>query len=128
VSGADDLSGGWDGIYNYPHTAPPTAFTATLRDAAGVIVGETTEPDDRGGTRHALLDGARQGSAVHFVKSYDDQNRDYGSVRYSGTVNGEGTEITGRWDIPGAWSGTFIMVRHAGEAETAAIRAAETVR
>jgi hypothetical protein len=130
---ADDLSGAWDGIYNYPHTRRPTAFTATLRDMAGVIVGETSEPatlpGDRGSTLHALLEGSRHGNSVHFAKSYDEPGyARRNAVLYTGTVNGEGTEITGRWQIPGNWSGTFIMVRQAANEEAAESEVAETVR
>ncbi|MEG3144533.1 hypothetical protein U1839_07680 [Sphingomonas sp. RT2P30] len=128
MSAADDLSGGWDGIYNYPRVMRPTPFTATLRDSAGLLVGETSEPGDHGSMRHALLDGSREGNAIRFIKTYDDTAGGYRSVSYSGTVNGEGTEISGRWDIPGVWSGTFIMVRHVGEEEVAETRVVETVR
>jgi hypothetical protein len=132
VSGADDLSGGWDGIYNYPHTRRPTAFTATLRDAAGMIVGETSEPATMPGERvsvlHALLEGSRDGASVHFTKTYDEPGHARRNpVLYIGTVNGEGTEITGRWEIPGNWSGRFIMVRQASEGELVEVKIAEAV-
>jgi hypothetical protein len=133
MSGADDLSGGWDGIYNYPRGRPPTAFAATLRDVAGMIVGETSEPatlpGERGSVLHALLEGSREGGTVRFVKTYDE--RGYArrnAVLYTGTVNGEGTEISGRWEIPGNWSGTFIMVRRSGKEEAVETKIAETVR
>ena len=132
MSGADDLSGGWSGIYNYPRTLRPTAFTATLRDSGGLLAGETTEPGqerhDRGITLHALLDGSREGNAISFIKTYDDPARAHYAVFYTGTVNAEGTEISGRWDIPGVWSGTFIMVRPVGEEERSEARTGETVR
>ena len=133
MSGADDLSGGWDGIYNYPHTRRPTAFTATLRDVAGAIVGETSEPETlpggRGSVLHALLEGSREGASVRVTKTYDEPGyARRNPVLYTGTVNGEGTEINGRWEIPGNWSGTFIMVRQAREEETTEVKTAETVR
>jgi hypothetical protein len=132
VSGADDLSGGWDGIYNYPRAMRPNAFTATLRDSAGLLAGETSEPsqerEDRGVILHALIAGSREGSTVRFVKTYDAPSRAHYAVFYSGTVNGEGTEINGRWDIPGVWSGTFIMVRQVGDEAAAEAKIAETVR
>ena len=133
MSGADDLSGGWDGIYNYPHSRRPTAFTATLRDVAGVIVGETSEPatlpGEQGSTLHALLEGSREGSMVRFAKTYDEPGHARRkAVLYSGIVNGDGTEITGRWEIPGNWSGTFIMVRQVGNEEAIEVKTAETVR
>lgn len=38
----------------------------------------------------------------------------YDTVAYEGIVTNDGDEITGRWDIPGEWSGTFIMTRDDG--------------
>jgi hypothetical protein len=132
VSAADDLSGGWDGIYNYPRGHRPNAFAATMRDSHGLLAGEISEPSqephDRGAILHALLEGSREGSTVRFVKTYDDPSRAHYAIFYGGTVNGEGTEITGRWDIPGVWSGTFIMVRQVGDEERAEAEIAETVR
>ncbi len=132
MSSADDLSGGWDGIYNYPRGMRPNAFTATLRDSGGLLAGEVSEPSqdpqDHGAILHALLEGSREGSAVRFVKTYDAPSRSHYAVIYTGTVNGEGTEISGRWDIPGVWSGTFIMVRHVGAEDAAETRVEEIVR
>lgn len=125
---ADDLSGDWRGIFNYPGAAgPPTEFTATLHDAGGLLTGGTVEPGLHGGALAARLDGRRTGSAVTFNKLYDEAQGDYDSVAYQGAVDGEGLEITGRWTIPGVWSGTFIMVRERGVEEEAAAEAAEPV-
>jgi hypothetical protein len=132
VTTADNLSGGWDGIYNYPRGHRPNVFAATLRDSHGLLAGEISEPSqephDRGAILHALLEGSREGSAVGFVKTYDDPARAHYAIFYTGTVNGEGTEISGRWDIPGVWSGTFIMVRKVGEEEQVETKIAVTVR
>ncbi|MDB5707310.1 MAG: hypothetical protein JWN66_4426 [Sphingomonas bacterium] len=132
MSGADDLSGGWDGIFNYPRGYRPNAFTATLRDAGGFLTGETTEPSqdqcDRNAVLHAWLEGRRDGTAVMFVKSYDDPKRAHYAVHYDGSVTPDGNEINGRWNIPGVWSGTFIMVRKAGKTEEAEQKIAETIR
>ncbi len=112
---ADDLSGDWRGIFNYPAAQPPTEFTATLHDAGGTLSGHTAEPSLRGATITARLDGRRSGAAVTFMKLYDDErDGDYDSVAYQGVVDAEGMEITGRWTIPGGWSGSFIMVREKG--------------
>ncbi|MGV4858653.1 hypothetical protein ACSW3B_19050, partial [Acetobacter senegalensis] len=55
------------------------------------------------------------GSLVMFVKLYEGGNRQH-SVQYEGTVNEDGTEISGTWSIPGNWSGQFLMIRE-GQAE-----------
>ena len=124
MTGPADLGGDWDGIYNYPRLLPPIAFAATLRDHGGALSGESSETD-REGTRFALIEGQRAGSSVTFTKSYDDGQASV--VHYAGALNGDATEITGTWRIPGNWSGTFIMVRRPGEAEAVEREAAETV-
>ncbi len=44
-------------------------------------------------------------------KSYEAADRDYTVVEYEGILSGDGTEIEGRWTIPGNCSGTFLMIR-----------------
>jgi len=122
VSGAPhsptDLSGGWTGIFSYPRDLPATGFQAVLVDVGGVLTGHVVEPRHDGtGTVEALIDGRRDGARVRFAKSYDGSDGDYDLVRYEGDVDAEGLEITGRWEIPGVWAGTFIMVREGGAAE-----------
>jgi hypothetical protein len=117
---ADDLSGAWTGIFNYPRDMPATGFAATLHDSASILTGQVIEPrHDGAATLQAIIDGRRDGDRVRFAKSYDGQDGDYDIVRYDGSVDEAGLEITGRWDIPGIWSGTFIMVRDAGTSEEA---------
>jgi len=109
---ADNLSGSWTGIFNYPRGLPSTGFTATLRDVGGVLAGETLEPRyDGTAMLSALVDGRRSGVEVTFVKVYDALDGEHDSVRYQGSVDVTGLEIAGRWDIPNVWSGSFIMVR-----------------
>lgn len=111
---ADDLSGRWQGIFNYPRDVPPIGFAAMLYDIDGALTGETVEPAPDGRTLAAQLDGRRRGSSVTFAKLYNANDGDYDAVAYDGTVAADGQEITGRWSIPGIWSGTFIMVREKG--------------
>src|SRR5262249_16640843 len=68
----------------------------------------------------AILLGTRQHSTVTFVKTYDGANPQYGTVAYQGTLSPDGTEIEGRWTVPGNWSGKFLMIRSAGQAEAVA--------
>jgi len=118
----DDLSGHWTGIFSYPRDIPATGFEATLFDGAGTLTGHVVEPRHDGtGVVEALIDGRRDGPRVRFAKSYDGQDQDYDLVRYEGEVDADGVEITGRWEIPGVWAGTFIMIRERGlTADTAA--------
>jgi hypothetical protein len=133
VSGvARDLTGTWSGIFNYPRSLPPGQFTAELRDHGGQLAGETTELGqtrrDQGSTLHALIEGRRTGGSVDFVKRYDAERRANTPVYYTGSISADGDEITGTWDIPGHWNGTFIMIRQARNAAMEERRVAETVR
>jgi hypothetical protein len=120
MSDAQDLSGEWRGVFNYPAAAgPPTEFAAALRDAGGRLSGTVSEPSINGGVVHAIIDGRREGSAVSFSKLYDRPDEGYDMVAYQGEVTGDGLVISGRWTLPDGWSGTFIMVRPGGVEEEA---------
>jgi hypothetical protein len=132
VSGGDiDLTGRWAGIFNYPDLSPPNSFDAELRDTGGLLSGLTTEQDDnpsrRAGTLHAVLEGRHHDNVVWFTKQYDDFEIMPNLVIYSGTVHPGGDEIEGRWEIPGIWSGTFLMVRSVKEQAEAERNAAVTI-
>lgn len=122
-----DLSGKWSGIFNYPHTNPPTAFEADIADLGGSLVGTIHEPDlfsqPPGALIAAAIDGHREGMKVAFSKFYDDSDGYADMVVYSGMVSEDGCEISGRWDIPGVWSGSFLMIRPAREPAVAEERA-----
>lgn len=112
-----DLSGDWSGIFNYPTDLPATAFLAHLVDESGEISGTVDEPnawEDGPDVLDAVLDGVREGWNVRFVKYYDDSDGAYDAVNYEGQIADSGNEISGTWDIPGEWSGTFIMTRQTG--------------
>jgi hypothetical protein len=131
VNASSDLSGRWTGMFNYPGPYPPIAFEAELRDLGGSITGTVREPDENpygtGGTLESVVEGAHQGDTVTFTKMYNDADRMPEPVFYNGTIQAEGNEISGRWEIPGHWSGTFLMVRHPGAAEAAEEEAGEEV-
>ncbi|MET1111523.1 MAG: hypothetical protein ABWX67_08380 [Allosphingosinicella sp.] len=129
-AGADlDLSGRWTGIFNYPGPFPPVGFEAELRELGGSIAGTISEPDaspyGAAGTLRAIVEGSRQGSAVTFTKFYEDAERLPEPVFYSGEIQPDGNEISGRWEIAGQWSGTFLMVRNPGSAEAVEVEAGE---
>ena len=52
-------------------------------------------------------------------KTYDGAVPAYGAVDYAGILNGEGTEIEGRWIILGMGSGKFLMIRPERDGESA---------
>lgn len=120
-----DLTGRWSGIFNYPHTAPPTAFEADIQDAGGAITGTIHEPNlysnPPGALIAAMIDGRRQGAVLTFSKFYDSSEGYCDMVVYAGAISADGLEISGQWDIPGTWSGNFLMIRPAtaaGDVET----------
>jgi len=118
-----DLTGRWSGMFNYPHSMPPTPFEAVIRDSGGFIAGETIETGRRGGTLQAMVEGRRQGNRVRFAKIYDEAPRAAYRIDYVGTITDGGDEIHGTWQIPGNWGGTFLMVREGGAEEEVAERA-----
>jgi hypothetical protein len=129
----DSLTGVWDGTYT--HTRGIVTFLATLIESGGALAGNITEPCTNPrcpiSTHSASIAGHRSGSAVTFVKRYEPPGYGYGTVFYEGTVNADTTEIDGRWRFPNAvGSGTFLMVRSTGPAESVAAeeQAKEPVR
>ena len=124
------ISGRWIGIYNYPDASPPVPFDAILLESGGSISGTIEEVDEFLDDAHltATVDGSREGTAVRFTKFYDSGDAGFDTVQYEGVLNPEGTEIHGRWDIPGTWSGTFIMTRETGTEAEIAARRSEIVR
>jgi hypothetical protein len=121
---AQSLTGVWHGLYSYPAEQRPVSFVATLIETASAVSGTTHEPCTFGGgpgeILYATLAGSRQNNTVSFVKTYDGNNPFYHAVDYSGTLSPDGTEIEGRWHIPGVWSGKFLMIRPTGTAESIA--------
>lgn len=126
-----DLTGSWKGIFSYPRTLPSNQFDAELREHLGLLDGDTFEhgdtPRTKGQPMYAIIRGDRLGSSVNFTKSYDDVTRPRAPVYYSGHVTEDGNEITGIWDIPGVWSGTFIMVRASQIPQAEQIERAEPI-
>jgi hypothetical protein len=116
-----NLTGIWHSMYSYPIARTPVSFVATLIETANAVSGTTHEPCAIGGspneTLYATLSGSRQDSVVAFVKTYDGANPHYRTVAYEGTLSPDGTEIEGRWIVPGSWSGKFLMIRSAGKTE-----------
>ncbi len=113
---AQNLTGVWQGLYTYPD-GESVSFVATLIDSGGALSGATHEPCPpavaASGTLYATLAGSRSGSAVEFRKSYDGTVPRFHTVEYAGTLNGDATEVEGRWVIRGVWSGKFLMIRPA---------------
>lgn len=123
-----DLSGVWHGQFSYPREQQPASFVATLIERDGLFDGDTEEVgavgDAKGQTLTATLQGRRTGLQLTFLKLYDGAFEAYDTVQYEGEVSDDGSEILGRWSIPGAIAGDFMMIR-ASSNPMAALRAAE---
>ena len=122
-AGERSLTGVWNGLYTYPD-GRSTAFVATLIESGGTLSGTTHEPStlgaSPGATLYASVAGARHDSSVTFTKTYDRPDDLHRSpIVYQGTLNGDGTEIEGRWTIAKVWSGKFLMIRSPGQSEKA---------
>jgi hypothetical protein len=111
------LTGQWNGQFSYPRLLDPTPFVAILIEQGARFSGTIDEPctggPHIGGRLCATVDGRRDGSAVLFTKTYDGTGGWTHSVSYEGLLNGDGTEIEGRWKTWG-WSGRFLMLRSSG--------------
>jgi hypothetical protein len=131
AANAENISGVWHGIYSYAD-GHSLSFIATLLQIGSDLSGTTEEPCTPGGgptdVMVATLSGRSDGSAVQFVKTYQGRNPYYASpVAYEGRLNGDATEIEGRWTIHRAGSGTFLMIRTGGKKAAAARKATERV-
>jgi hypothetical protein len=118
-AGERNLTGIWNGLYTYPD-GRSTAFVATLIEGGGSLSGTTHEPSTLSAsvaaTLYASLVGSRRDFSVTFTKTYDRPDVFHQSpVLYEGALNGDGTEIEGRWTIAKVWSGKFLMIRAPGQ-------------
>ena len=127
----DSLTGVWNGQFSYSDALQPGEFTATLLDFGGVLSGAIHEPDQwaraEGGLLYAEVSGRRVGSTVEFAKTYDGAGGWTHTVNYSGELSADGLEIEGGWDIPGEWSGRFLMIRAGRDRAGVELVAADTI-
>ncbi len=125
----ETLTGAWSGEYAYPspvHGVTRVPFNARIEEMGETFTGETDEPntfaDPAAPRLFAFLAGARQGMAVHFIKTLDGTGGVDHSIFYEGAANPDLSRIDGTWRIAGDWSGTFMMERAGALAEAGAVR------
>ena len=122
-TGPRNLTGVWNGLYSYS-SGLSVSFVATVIDSGSALSGATHEPNvlgtRPGSTLTAMLSGGRQATAIAFVKTYDEAGTQYYyPVSYDGVLNGDATEIEGRWRIGDGTTGKFLMIRSEGKAVAA---------
>lgn len=128
-----DLSGRWIGRYAYDRSGEIVSFEAMLTETAGVLRGETVEPNtfraELGPVLLAALSGSRTGVEVSFVKAYTDFE-DIDRPLYEGRVNAALTRIDGTWRMwnAGWFTGRFMMTRDQPTARARVRERAEEVR
>ena len=119
-----NLTGVWQGLFTYPAIFRAGRFTATVIETSSWLSGSTSEiwPEGprAGETVLAMLSGRRTESSVVFTKTYEGPGEPNHSVSYEGTLTDDCMEIEGRWFIPGAWAGRFLMIRSGGRSVEAA--------
>jgi hypothetical protein len=111
-----DVTGLWLGAYSYRRSLTTVTFEASLDEALGAIGGAIEEMARRQRPPRLLtatLHGRRENRRVAWIKRYDEP-KPLGyehPVAYEGTLSSDGTEIRGEWRLPGAQTGTFLMIR-----------------
>ncbi len=128
-AGNQNLTGVWNGLYSYPN-GDSTSFVATLIQSGGGLTGSTHEPSNLqpGVTLYANIAGSQDGGLVTFIKTYDPPRLPYAyPVHYEGGLNGDASEIEGRWTIGAVASGKFLMTRPTRRAATTSRKALERV-
>ncbi|MEN3747524.1 hypothetical protein TPR58_10115 [Sphingomonas sp. HF-S3] len=117
MSDKRDLTGVWYGRYTGDYE--DNGFIALLNEQGGAVDGSVSERDPNGivDIRRASVSGTRDGTAVRFVKQYDGSGGFDHAVFYSGMIDGDGTEVSGRWQIDRYNSGGFVMTRESFTAD-----------
>jgi hypothetical protein len=123
----------WNGQYGYSDGRASVGFTMTLRVAAdGSFSGRTTEPNTFGDKSashlYGNLRGSISGNAIQFVKTMDGTGGVSHSINYSGTLNADGTSISGNWRIKSSGPFSASLTRAPARKHTGCIVPAETLR
>jgi hypothetical protein len=122
-----NLTGIWHGLYSYPKYLDPVYFVATIISYGSSFSGTNHEAAEGWANAplelFASLDGSVAAAVVSFTKQYDGTGGWVHAVSYAGDLRDDDNEISGRWQVSGAWSGPFMMLRGTGVTETTARKA-----
>ena len=126
-----DMNGLWSGTYSYDLIDDPVRCTAWIDDQNGVLGGTITEPNTfvKNGPDEllAVINGARTGQMIAFVKTYaTDSGAHSENIYYEGQANAALTEVNGIWRFRAldVSQGKFTLSRLSSAFEKAATRAA----
>jgi len=105
----------WKGVYSYPDSRmQPVPFEMRLQNINGRLSGSIKEPKTfsrdaqcSSNSLYASVVGHTDGSSVTFTKTYDSTCGVSHTVNYTGTVNSNGSRITGQWNA--GWTGSFAL-------------------
>jgi hypothetical protein len=121
VAGEGNLTGVWDGLFNWPIRRPPTSFTAVLIDTGATLGGSVHEIVQggpfNGHELNAMIVGVPSGGSVRFTKTHEAKPTHFMPVVYDGSLNTWASEIDGTWKIKGGISGPFLMMRSSRSSE-----------
>lgn len=104
-----DLSGNWQGFYEYglgyelPFFGQRVSFKTTINDINGSFTGEIEEDNSEFSVQHkSSIKGFVEDDFISFVKKYSDSNSkeiDLLEVEYEGFIDEENQSIYGKWLI-----------------------------
>ncbi len=114
-TGKLDITGEWQGFFNYPaRLGPSTPFVANLIENGGSFSGSIIEPSTGllvSKTIDAVVVGIRSDFQIDFTKTYLIAEPDYENpVDYVGALTANGLVISGVWSLLDL-NGTFEMHR-----------------
>lgn len=110
------LTGTWSGRYEYPiKKRRGVDFSMKLIFSQGLITGSIIEPNTFGSKAsrnlYAHFKGTVTGNQIRWVKKYDGTGGVDHIVIYEGKLDRAAQTVTGKWKIPGNWSGAFSLRR-----------------
>jgi len=92
----------------------PVPFEMRLQNVDGRLSGSIKEPKTfsrdascSSNSLYASVVGQTDGSSIVFTKTYDSTCGVSHAVRYAGTVNSNGSKVTGQWSA--GWTGNFTL-------------------
>jgi hypothetical protein len=105
------LTGTWSGVYYYPSQYPPVDFSSVIIFEGSIFYGIVKEPKTFGNYNIPYIYSEIEGSISQDNKiSFTKKSKYYThTLFYTGQIDMNTRRISGKWSIPGSWSGKFNM-------------------